>query len=149
MANNRLFIHYVFVTRYRRKAINRQHERNLYAYILGICESKDVQLIRINGIEDHVHMLVRVRTTIVLSDFIRDIKRATSIWMKSSGLFPDFDGWAREYDCSTVSPGDVDIVKDYIIHQKSHHSSVSVVEEYRTFIDQELLLRFSETWFDT
>lgn len=148
MASNRLFIHFVFVTRCRRLAINQLKERELYAYIFGICRAKDVQLIRINGMEDHVHMLVKIRTTTVISDFIRDIKRSSSIWMKSSGYFPDFDGWAREYDCSSVSPDNVERVKGYIINQKKHHSKVSFLEEYRSHIDPESHNRFSETWFD-
>jgi hypothetical protein len=67
-------------------------------------------------------------------DFIKDIKVASSIWMKSSNLFPSFKGWAVGYGSFTCSFKDIDRLIDYIKNQQEHHKKISFEEEYRNLL---------------
>jgi len=67
-------------------------------------------------------------------DFMRDIKVSTSIWMKSSGLFPAFKGWAVGYGSFTCSYMDQARLIDYIKNQQEHHKKTTFEQEYRKLL---------------
>lgn len=84
--------------------------------------------------EDHVHILTDLHPIIALSDFVRDIKTATSIWLKSTGEFPQFSGWADGYAALTYAYRDKDLIANYIKNQQEHHKSETFEEEYRRLL---------------
>ena len=137
MSHVRLFYHIVFVTRHRADVIPERHEKLLFKYIYSVCIDKGVKLIRINGTQCHIHMLVGMPATMCVADFMREIKRSTSLMLKRTPGFDKFMGWAREYSCDTVSFHHVDIIKGYIINQKRHHLSTNLIDELRELFDQD------------
>ena len=138
MSHVRLFYHIVSVTKHRREAIPEQQERKLFRYILEVCKSKNVRLIRINATPCHIHMLVSFPATLTVADFMRDVKRSTSMMMKQTRGFEQFSGWARKYSCDTVSFHYVDMVKNYIINQKEHHKTVDLADEMKMLFDEDV-----------
>ena len=107
----------------------------LYRYIWSIIKSRNCRLLRINGIENHVHMLIEVSPTVSLSDLIRDIKQGSSKWLKQNPDFPMFHGWGKEYGAFSCSVRDKESIINYIISQREHHRVKSFEEEYRKMID--------------
>jgi hypothetical protein len=67
-------------------------------------------------------------------DFVKDIKVASSIWMKNGNLFPAFKGWAVGYGSFTCSYYAINRLIEYIKNQQEHHKKVSFEEEYRTLL---------------
>jgi len=67
--------------------------------------------------------------TICLSDFIKDIKVSSSIWIKKKNIFPLFQYWQESYSAFTCSYHDKDNMVKYIIDQKEHHKKLSYREE--------------------
>jgi len=92
-----LLYHIVFRTKNGMPSINPEHADQLFSYITGIIKNKNSHLYRINGTENHLHILTDLHPSYALSDFIRELKVSTSVWMKERGLFPSFDGWADGY----------------------------------------------------
>lgn len=92
-----IFYHIVFGTKQRSPVINEKNESELYRYIWGILKNKNCKLYRINGMPDHIHIFCDLHPSVSLSNLIKDIKVATNLWMKESGLFPEFDGWQEGY----------------------------------------------------
>ena len=84
--------HLVFRTKYNLNTIKQDHVNELYAYITGIIKRKNSHLYRINGIENHMHILTDMHPSIAPADFLRDIKASSSFWMKNTNLFPSFTG---------------------------------------------------------
>jgi REP element-mobilizing transposase RayT len=72
--------------------IKQDNANELYSYIAGIVKNKNSHLYRINGVENHLHILTDMHPSIAPMDFMRDVKVSTSLWMKSRGLFPAFKG---------------------------------------------------------
>jgi len=106
----------------------------LYAYMTGIIKNKDSHLYRINGIENHIHILTDIHPSIAPADFVKDIKVASSIWMKESGLFPAFVGWSDGYGSFTCSFKDLGDLIDYVKNQREHHKKKSFEEEFRSLL---------------
>jgi putative transposase len=129
-----LLYHIVFRTMESRYTIKQDHSDQLYAYITGIIKNKNSHLYRINGVENHLHILTDIHPSFALADFIRDIKAYSSKWMKNSSLFPDFDGWAEGYAAFTCSFMSVDKLIEYIKNQQDHHKKRSFEDEYRILL---------------
>jgi len=145
-AYRQILYHIVFRTKGSEKTILQEHQEDLYKYIWGIIKNKNCVLFRINGMEDHIHILSDLHPSVSLADYIRDIKISSSKWMKASGFFPDFKGWGIKYCALTYSYRDRDTIINYIKNQKVHHQKESFQDEVRRlFIEQGI--GFDEKWF--
>jgi REP element-mobilizing transposase RayT len=124
----------VFGTRNRRPTITEAHCEELYKYIWGVIKNKGCKLYRINGVEDHIHIFSDLHPTITLSDYVKDIKVASSLWMKECGHFPMFEGWQDGYGAFTYSVREKDKIINYIKNQKEHHKSATFYEEFKQLL---------------
>ena len=131
-----ILYHLIFRTKDGRKTILPEHSRELYAYLMGIIKNKNCFLYRINGMEDHLHILCDLHPTIALADYVRDIKTSSSIWLKQSGKFPDFIGWADGYAALTYAWKDKEIIVNYIKNQQEHHKKESFNDELRKLLKE-------------
>jgi putative transposase len=126
--------HIVFRTKDSRPTIRQENVHELYSYITGITRQKKSHLYRINGVENHLHILTDMNPSITPIDFVKDIKVSSSIWIKRSNYFPAFDGWAVGYGSFTCSYKDIDRLIEYIKNQQEHHQKISFEEEYRKLL---------------
>jgi putative transposase len=134
-----IYYQIIFGTKYRSPTIAEEHSEELYKYISGIVKAKKCLLYQINGIEDHIHILSDLHPSTSLADYVKDIKVASSLWMKSSGKFPRFEGWQDGYGAFTYSIRERDMIINYIKKQKEHHKSERFIDEYkRTLIEHEV-----------
>lgn len=129
-----IYYHIVFGTKFRKPTIPDNHCEELYKYIWGFINNKKCKLYRINGSSDHLHLLVDIHPSFSVSDFVKEIKVSTSIWMKTQKIFPNFEGWAEGYACFTISHNDKENVIEYIKNQKEHHKIKSFNEEYKCLL---------------
>ena len=86
--------------------------------------------------EDHIHILSDLHPSIALADFMRDIKTASSIWLKQQDNFSSFDGWADGYAALTYAWRDKDMIVNYIINQQEHHKKESFNDEYKRLLEE-------------
>lgn len=135
MAYTYLLYHIVIRPKASQPVITEAHEKDLYAYIWGICKEKNCRLHRINGMPDHLHLLVEIHQTMAVADFVRELKISSNTWMKQhSAEFPHFDSWGKSYCALTYSLQDKDKVMGYIKGQKEHHKTVSFKDEYESLL---------------
>ena len=130
-----LLYHIIFSTKERRPLITPAHEPRLYEYIGGIIKGTGRVTLGINGAEDHVHVLTKLRPDRALSDVLRDLKSNASGWMHD--VFPevrDFS-WQRGYGAFTVSQSSVEEVRRYLQRQKEHHRKYSSRDEFIQFLE--------------
>jgi putative transposase len=124
----------VFGTKNRKPTIKDDQSEKLYKYIWGIVKEHRCQLYRINGVADHIHIASDLHPSISLADYIKNIKVASSLWMKESTLFPHFEGWQEGYGAFTYSIKEKDNLIEYIKNQKVHHQSESFYDEYKRLL---------------
>ena len=139
MSKTQSLFHIVFATKHREKAITESAKRELYAYIFGIIRNRNCQLIRMNGMSDHVHILVDLHPTVALASLVKDIKQSSSYWLKISGRFPKFRGWGEGYYAYSLGSSEVDSVKKYIMNQEKHHSTNDFVDEMKAMAEKQHL----------
>ena len=145
-AYHQILYHIVFRTKASEKTINLLLFNKLKNYISGIIENKNCISFSINGIEDHIHILSDLHPSIALADYIKDIKIASSKWMKASGFFPNFRGWGIKYCALSYSYKERDIIINYIKNQQEHHKKESFHDEIERFF-REYGIGVDEKWF--
>jgi putative transposase len=136
MSYRQIFYQIVFGTKHRQPTIPESHCNELCQYISGIIKKKNCHLYRINGIEDHLHIFSDLHPTVSLSDYIKDIKVASSTWMKADGNFPEFDAWQEAYGAFTYSIREKDMIINYIKNQKEHHKVETFYDEFKRLLEE-------------
>lgn len=121
--------HIVINTKSRVPTLDIANIEHLYRFIWSRINHRNSRLIRIGGIENHIHLLVDLSSSDSLSDLMRDVKQLSSKWARESGLFPEFQGWGREYFAFSVGYREKEIVIDYINNQRKHHMGCTYEEE--------------------
>ena len=122
--------HIVFRTKNSLNTIKQDNVNELYSYITGIIKHKNSHLYRINGIENHLHILTDMHPSIAPMHFVQEVKVSTSLWMKRSGIFLAFNGWAEGYGSFTCSYSDLARLVEYVKNQEDHHRKITFEEEY-------------------
>jgi REP element-mobilizing transposase RayT len=87
----------------------------------------------VGGVADHVHFLARTKSTHIVADVVREVKKASSLWMAQR--HPDF-AWQEGYGAFSVSPKEVPGVVAYIAAQAEHHRTLSSADEMRAFVEE-------------
>ena len=126
MSHTRFLFHIVFSTKDRSPLISESWEAELYKYISGIVRNLKGRVIEINGMPDHVHILLCLEPC-DFRVFMRELKASSSRWSKRH--HPKFS-WQRRYGAFTVSESSVETVRDYIRQQKEHHKKRTFEIEY-------------------
>jgi len=127
-----IYLHTVFSTKNRHPFLkNKETRERLHAYLAGICRNLDCPALIIGGIEDHVHLLTRHSKNISVADFLRELKRDSSKWIKTSGTDFKRFSWQNGYGSFSVSPSHVPAVEKYIEGQEGHHRRETYQDEYR------------------
>ena len=90
--------------------------------------------LKIGGVEDHVHALFGLKTTHCIADFVRELKKASSVWA-SENHEREFE-WQEGYAIFTVSVSMIETVSGYIERQQDHHRQTTFAEELRQLLEK-------------
>ncbi len=126
--------HIVFSTKDRRPVLRRDRCEELFRYIWGIIKNRQSHLYRINGVEDHLHILTSLHPSVSLADFVKHIKTGSALWIKQNAVFKKFSHWQEGYAAFTCSKRDIDGLMEYIKGQEEHHRKTTFEEEYRNLL---------------
>ena len=146
MSYVQLIYHVVIRTKASNPTLSLEHSDQLYRYIWGIIKNKNSVLYRVNGMEDHLHILFSLHPTIALSDFMRDLKAETSKMLKRTAGFEKFTAWGEGYAALTYSLKDKDRIINYIKKQREHHKVITFREEYLSFLNEMGLTLDERDW---
>lgn len=136
MANTYTQIHIqlIFAVQYRSALISKSWKEDLYKYISDIVQAQKHKLIIINGVADHIHLLVGLKPHQSLSDLLQDIKGSSSKWINNNKLTNVKFAWQQGYGTFSYSYSHLPKVINYIKNQEQHHLKQSFTEEYLAFL---------------
>lgn len=126
-----ILLHIVFSTHQRRPTIRDEVRSEVFAYLGGIVRELNGTALIVNGTENHVHMLVRIRPAHSAAEIARVVKTNSSRWIRE--YIPDF-AWQIGYGAFSVSESSVPAVTKYIANQQEHHKRYSFEDEFRLFL---------------
>lgn len=131
---SQIYIQYVFAVKGRQNSIDKKIEEEVYKYISGIVTGKEQKSLAVNGMPDHVHVLVGLKPAMRISDLIRDIKNNSSNFINEKGWLKQKFSWQDGYGAFSYSESNYGKVIDYIKNQKQHHAKRTFRQEYLAFL---------------
>jgi len=132
MANTYTQIHIqaVFSVQNRECAIQKHWKDELYKYITGIVQHNKHKLLAINGMPDHLHILIGLRPSQAISDLMQDIKGSSSKWINEKGFVNGKFSWQEGYGAFSYRKSELPDLICYINNQQEHHKKTTFIEEY-------------------
>src|SRR5437667_10199791 len=122
--------HCVFSTKERRPLIIPELRDRLWPFLGGIARQNKMKAIEIGGMEDHIHILLSLPSTIAIAKAMQLIKGGSSKWVHETFAEHRLFGWQKKYGAFSVSASHLDTVAQYIKGQEEHHRKVTFQEEF-------------------
>src|SRR2546425_11596873 len=136
MANtfSQIYIQTVFAVSNRESLIKQEFKEELYKYITGIVRNQGQKLISINGMSDHVHILIGLRPAKALADLVREVKADSTNFVNENKFVRGRFNWQEGYGAFSYGHSQLDTIIRYIQNQEHHHRRRSFKEEYLAWL---------------
>ena len=128
---HRILVHVVFSTKDRAPLLKVPIRPRLFAYLGGVVRSLGGEPLIVNGVADHVHVLLTLPSTVTLAEAMRRIKAKSSHWLRQETQ--DF-AWQPGYAAFSVSQSNVARVTKYIVNQEEHHKRMGFKDEFLSLL---------------
>jgi REP element-mobilizing transposase RayT len=131
----KILVHTVFSTKDRHPFLKDRALRDeLHCYLGGILSNLDCQPLIVGGVEDHIHYLCALSRTCTVADMVKEVKRGSSLWVKTKGSGLDQFSWQNGYGAFSIGASQIEPVREYIAGQEEHHRRISFQDELRTLL---------------
>lgn len=139
MANtfSQIYLQFVFAVNGRQCLIAKQNKEELHKYIAGLVQNRKSKMLAINCMPDHTHLFVGFKPTILIADFIKEIKVESNEFIKNKRWIKGKFNWQEGYGVFSYSQSHIDRVIRYVLNQEAHHRKKTFRQEYH-----ELLKKF-------
>jgi REP element-mobilizing transposase RayT len=131
---SQIYIQVVFAVKGRQNLLQKQWRNDVFKYMSGIISGKGQKAIIVNGVGDHVHLLIGLKPSMTISDLVRDIKNNSSNFINDKKLIVGKFAWQEGYGVFSYSHSQLDNVYQYISNQEEHHTKKSFRDEYHDFL---------------
>ncbi len=137
MANTytQIHLHIIFAVQNRKSLIQREWAEELHKYMTGIVQHHKHKMLQINGMPDHIHMLIGMRPSQSLSDLMRMVKGESSEWVNKKGFTKTKFSWQAGYGAFSYAKSQLPIIIRYIQNQEKHHREKTFGEEYHDLLE--------------
>ena len=138
MANtySQIYIQIVFAVKGRINLIPKQHKEEVHKYITGIITKRGQKLLAVNCMPNHTHVFIGLKPNICVSDITRDIKAASSKFIKEKGWIKSRFEWQEGFGAFSYAHSQLTDVINYISNQEQHHKKKTFREEYLAFLEK-------------
>lgn len=130
-----IYIQIVFAVKGRDNLISYKWKDELYKYITGVVINEGQKLLAINGMPDHVHILIGLKPTAALSNIVRDIKANSSRFINDKKWIAGKFEWQQGFGAFSYSHSQLTNVINYIQNQEEHHKTRTFRQEYIEFLN--------------
>jgi REP element-mobilizing transposase RayT len=131
---SKVILQIIFSTKNRDPWLDANVRPRMHAYLATICRDLGADFVHVGGVSDHVHIVTTLPRTLSQAQFIEQIKKTSSKWIKTVDAQYRGFSWQRGCGAFSVSPSQLDAVRQYIDGQKEHHRIRTFQEEYRELL---------------
>jgi len=127
---SQLLIQLVFATKYREHLLRNEFRMEVWKYMCRTISELGHKCMIVNGVENHVHLLVGLKPTMSISDLVRDVKRSSSLFINNNHWIRKPFQWQEGYGAFSYCQSHVRRVYSYIENQEEHHKKATFKNEY-------------------
>ena len=138
MANtfSQIYLQFVFAVRNRESLISKDHKEELHKYITALIQNRKAKMLAINCMPDHVHLFVGFKPTVLISDFVKEIKVESNEFINSKQWIKGKFSWQEGYGVFSYSHSHIDRVVKYVLDQEIHHQKKTFKQEYLALLEK-------------
>lgn len=129
-----IWLHAIWSTKERRRILSKSFRFELFNHIKDYSSENEIDLDIINGVENHVHCLFRLKSSQSPAEIIKLIKGESSFWINKNVILDDKFEWQVGYGVFSVSEKEIMAVRKYIYNQEEHHKELSYEEELKRIV---------------
>ena len=131
MSNRKLVIyfHFIWGTQDRKPLISRENERRIYRCIVNQIHLLGCETLAINGVPDHIHLVVKVRSTVAIATLIKQAKGVSAKFINEHLTVGYLFRWQSGYGAFSISRWDLPMIINYVKKQKEHHQEGELLAE--------------------
>lgn len=144
---SKIYVHLVFGTKHRFPFITDKIRPELHLCMNEIIRNFGSRVIAINSVLDHVHILLELPKTSTISYIVKDLKISTSKFLKTLNTSLSNFAWQDGYGAFSVSSSKVDVVKNYIQNQHTHHQNTNFKDEIEMFVSHYDITEYKNEYF--
>lgn len=130
-----LYLHLVFAVKYREAMLTKNIRSTVFEYISGIITNMKHKSIIVNGVSDHIHILIGLNPSVSISNTVHDIKRSSSLFINTEKLCKEKFAWQEGFGAFTYSRSQLENIYHYIKNQEKHHEKSTFRKEYLKFLE--------------
>jgi putative transposase len=132
MANtfSQIYLQFVFSVQNRLSLLPQAHKEELHKYITALVQNRNAKLLAVNCLPDHIHIFVGFKPNVLISDFVKEIKVESNIFINSKGWIKGRFSWQEGYGVFSYSHSHIDTVIKYVQNQELHHQKKTFKQEY-------------------
>ncbi len=135
-AFTQLYVQLVFAVHNRENVLIHTIRPRIFEYISGIITGMNHKSLIVNGVTDHIHILIGLNPSISISDTVHDIKRNSSLFINNNRLLPGRFSWQEGYGAFSYSRTQIENVYRYIQNQETHHANKTFRDEYLALLEK-------------
>jgi len=138
MANtfSQIYLQFVFSVKHRDALIAKAHKEELHKYITGLVQNRKAKMLAVHCMPDHVHLFVGFKPSVLISDFIKEIKVESNEFINEKKWIHGRFSWQEGYGVFSYSHSQIGKVTNYILNQEVHHKTRTFREEYHELLDK-------------
>ena len=134
-AFTQLLVQIVFAVKHRQAMLHKDIRGKVFRYMSGILTEMKHKSLIVNGVSNHVHILIGLNPSITISDTVHGVKRSSSLFINKEGLCSQKFAWQEGYGAFTYNRSQLSNVYNYILKQEQHHQKTTFREEYLQFLE--------------
>ena len=132
-------MHVVFSTKERRAWITADIQERLWPYLGGIARENKMKALTVGGVEDHVHILLSLPSTLAIAKAVQLLKGNSSKWIHETFSKLKTFEWQEGYGAFSIGVSGIDDTVKYIENQAEHHRKQSFKDELKAFLKRHAL----------
>jgi REP element-mobilizing transposase RayT len=128
---NAVWVHVVFSTKERKPFLKWEIRNKICEVLKEQAKNRGIGVDTVNGMEDHLHVLIQIKPTQKVSDVVQWVKGFSSRWLNNEYNWEPKFSWQEGYGVFSVSQNDIHQIRNYIYNQEAHHRNKTYAEEIK------------------
>jgi len=138
MANtfSQIYLQFIFAVQGRHSLIQKKYKEDLHKYITALVQARKTKMLAIHCMPDHTHLFVGFKPSVLISDFVKEIKVKSNEFIKAKKWVKGNFSWQDGYGVFSYGHSQIDSVCKYILNQEAHHRKKTFKQEYYEFLEK-------------
>ena len=133
---SQIYLQFVFAVQGRHSLIRKEHKEELHKYLTSLVQARKTKMLAVNCMPDHSHLFVGFKPSILISDFIKEVKVQSNEFINDKKWVKGNFKWQDGYGVFSYGHSQINIVCQYIHNQEEHHKKKTFREEYHELLEK-------------